>query len=652
MEGYSLSDGIGYPVKRCGAGDARRVLSDVLRACAAMPAGPGPSLVLFPSETEPGVSFSQEETFRLSGLLAPLYQALASAVARRAGARYATPREASAVLARCAVVPIVYCFMDRLLRLDRLVAARGSARPAVLRCESPGPAQDVHGYIAAASLSTRFNQSLLCDLAPVWGLPIAEGDFREPAPPAAAGPGPVNFNCRRLGSGGVYWLRKAANKLACAVLHRFNGGVPTLSMAYADIPLREAFFFVRLLREMPSEWPLQVAAPDPMARADILGGAVGECAGALELFLTEAGVADADVRSRAREAFDRHLQRFYPSLLLEGAGANLDFCLRELGAQRRRVLFFTAIGSTREAFMVAAARELGFETVGCQHAGSYGYLEDFADAEELEYPFAKRFITWGWTDLPDHLACKSVRAAPLPSPWLSERARYWSGALPLLPPPAQRPYDLLFMSSRCRTFPRAPAGGFEARLDTLACFADMVRDLASRAAAAGVDILHKPYTRLTTDLIKGILADMRRLGGTHYAEWGRFDKGMTPELLSQARFVLWGQPGTGFAECLVCGIPTLLLWPRFDSRETPGAAGVFRALEEAGVVHRSVESLIAETLRGRSDPASWLAEPARREAIAEFCRKFAWADPSWARKWRGFLCELGACDDDKKGETL
>ncbi|MBI5211330.1 MAG: hypothetical protein HY927_15255 [Elusimicrobia bacterium] len=610
-----------------------------LRVCAALPGGPGASLFLFPGEAGRGVAFSQEESVRQSGLLAPLYEELISAVAARTSRRCGVPAAAGEVLARVAIVPVVCCFMDRLLRLERLMRGRDGARPAVLRCEYPEAPQGFEAYIGSAGASAGFNQALLGELAAIWDLPPArEGRSASPAPGRKAGPAPVNFNCARLEGN---WLRRAANKLACAATRRLNRGIPTLGLAYAELAFRDAFFFVRLLRQMPGDWPLQAAAPDPAVRDDVLGGAVAERAAAVERVLAEAGVAQEHVRRRARDTLDRHLRRFYPASFLESAAENLAFCVRELGSQPHKTLLATGIGSMREAFMVAAARVLGFETIGCQHAGGYGYLDAFAEAAEMEYPLVHTYVTWGWTDRPEHPACKSTRFVPLPSPWLSERARFWPKALARLTPADERPYDLLLMTSKYRAFTKTPASAASTRLDTLPRFADMARGLVRDAAAAGVSILHKLANHDTTQHLKGTLEDLRRLGGAGYAQWERFDKGMTPDLLSQARFVLWDQPGTGFAECVAAGIPTLVLWPRFDTRESPEAAGAFRALEDAGIVHRETGSLLAQTLRWRSAPAAWLEEPAHRRAVAQFCRKFAWVDPDWAGKWRKFLLGIG-----------
>lgn len=594
------------------------------------------ALPLLPGETGlDGVALSQDEALRLSPLYAELYLRLSAAIARRLGARFGLPQPASAVLARRAVVPLAHCFLDRLIRLERLVEREGSGALAVASCPPP-PAPDIEALQRLAVSSVPFNLHMLGRLAPLWDIATDAEPPPAPPDPAPVGSG-VNHNFES-GAGLRRLLRKAWAKFVARPLSARLALLPTLSMAYATNALRAESFYFRLLNELPADWRLDAASPLPDLREEILAAALNEERAALEAFLDAAGVVRAP-RPRVREELIRFFVDFYPPALLESAASNSARCTGLLGRFSGRALLFSDVNDTRATHMKAAAKGLGMEIIGCQHAGHYGYLEDYADALELEYPVCDRFITWGWSRLPPHPACAGMVTVPLPSPWLSERRRYWA-ARRARPVPAGKPFDLLLMSNKVKRLLPAPAGAALSRRDRVGEFASSLKDLVRTASASGVRLLHKPYDPTMPAMLPETFRELERLGGVHYRLLDRPGKGLTPELLDECHAVLWDQPGTGFLECLASGLPTMVFWPRVYNQEEPWVRSEFEELEAAGIVHRRADTLAEQALLLRASPSAWHAEPRRREAAERFARRYAWADDDWAGRWREFLGTL------------
>lgn len=586
---------------------------------------------LFPSESFDGVSFSQDEVLRQSRIYSRLYEELVRALAPAMARRLGVAESAAAVLSRRAIVPIAHVLGDRLLRLDRAAAGRECAVP-----EGPAlePPRDVEAFLASASSSAAFNEALLRRLGPaVSAVPVAAplpGDARPPSAPSVN----RNFDQAR---GLLALARRAAARLLGAPLSRRFGRFPALSMAYAVGPMKAAGFYALQLRELPRDWPLAAAARDGALREEALAGPLREGAARWRASAEELGMS-----ARAAAFFAEELPRFvadmFPLAFLEGAPTNIAVAARLLSPRRAGSLLYAEAGDTRDALVLAAARAAGLRLVCFQHGGHYGYLADNVDAEEIEYALCDEFVSWGWTRLPDTPACARVRVTPLPTPWLSERARLRRGRSGR--PPAEKPFDLLLMSNKIKRFGQAPTGATLSRRDLIRPFSELLRELVSKAAARGVSILHKPYGGATREILARTFADLERLGGSFYADAGTADKGLSDALLDRARLVAWDQPGTGFLECIASGIPTLVLWPRLYNQEEPFAREDFAALERAGIVHRTVDGLLAEALAFRADPERWLGDAARAEALRAFSRRYGWADDGWSGRLTDFLRDL------------
>lgn len=592
---------------------------------------------LLPSETGlDGVALDQDEALRLSPLYSELYLRLSGAVARRLGARFALAHPAALVLARRAVVPLAHCFLDRLIRLERLVEQKGSGALAVASAVSRPAAPDIEVLQGLAASSVAFNLHMLERLAPLWGVSTEAEPLPLPPEPAPVDSG-VNHNFQS-GAGLRRLLRKAWAKLVARPLSARLALFPTLSMAYATDALRAESLYFRLLSELPTDWPLDAGPPLPDLRDEVLAAALNEERAALEAFLDAAGVVRAP-RSEVHREFVRFFVDFYPPSMLESAASNSARCAERLGRFSGRALLFSDVNDTRATHMKAAAKGLGMEIIGFQHAGHYGYLEDYADALELEYPVCDRFITWGWSRLPPHPACAGTVTVPLPSPWLSERRRYWS-ARRARPVVTDKPFDLLLMSNKVKRLLPAPAGAVLSRRDRVREFAASLQELVRTASASGVRLLHKPYDPSMLAMLPETFRELERLGGVHYRLLDRPGKGLTSELLDECHAVLWDQPGTGFLECLASGLPTMVYWPRVYNQEEPWVRSEFAELEAVGIVHRRAETLAEQALLLRASPSAWHAEPRRREAAERFARRYAWADDDWAARWREFLGTL------------
>lgn len=602
------------------------------------------SVALFSSESVQGVDLGLDETDRLCWHYCALYGSLISILTPRWAKALAIPQSAASVFARRALVALSHLFLDRLLRMDRLMAGHPPASLFVAQAPPLAAPPDILKLEALASFSTVFNQSILCRLAPLWGCSVLPWPCEEVFFGAVETPADlVNYNYSpgsAVDKASTRVRRLIAGRLG-GVSRAWLGRVPTLSMAYDTGPLESRGLFGRGCFARVD--PAALRATDPPAnsglRAAVFGEASADCAPVLRRFLHEARVDPEGGMAGIAEAFTGFLSEMTPRDLFEGASARLERAKTALGAYGGAPLVLGEIGHTDSVVLIAAARALGIEVIGHQHGGGPGNLDHLRYHVETNQCFCDRYITWGWRRFSAPSPNPDLQAVPMPNPWLSERARMWRRRLPGTAG-ADRRYDILFMPDKTLPFP-LPGMGFE-----IVC-SDHVREqaaelkvLVAETARRGIRLLHKPYNRLSASILKDTLARLQELGGEHYERLGRPDKGLSPALVGSCKLVLWDRPSSGFSECLAAGIPTMMLWTRFSNRETAGARRTFSDLEACGVIHRDARRLCEAYLAFRRAPRAWMEEPLRVRAVQRFCRRYAWWRPDWPKRWRRFLDSL------------
>jgi len=171
-------------------------------------------------------------------------------------------------------------------------------------------------------------------------------------------------------------------------------------------------------------------------------------------------------------------------------------------------------------------------------------------------------------------------------------------------------------------------------------FSEDMINFASLASIEKIKIYCKPYNYETTFLMKKTYQQLSNIGSSNFQYANNFDKGLSHELINKGHLFFWDQPGTGFLECLACGIPTMVLWTRLFCEEEDWCRKDFRELEKIGVIHRSAENLIKELKFFLKDPVLWMNNPSRKVIINKFTNKYALTNDKWCFVWRDYLKKL------------
>lgn len=588
---------------------------------------------LFPTERSPMGGLSQDELFRLSPAYSQLYRRLIDRIVPVAADHTGLPERAVRIAIRNGVVVPTHFFLDRALRLDRFISAH--PRASLLVPAAPGPAcLDRHEtFRDATAISLDLNRQMLATVGSAVGLPCVDRPVDVPKPSAQR----ASFRNNNYGQRPATQARRAASRLiaraARAVSPSAEGRYPVLELGLSLGALEGAGFygpggFVEVagrgsFPQAPRSAALRSAQLEPTIRASEAD--VAE-------FLTFAGVAQERIKPTV-DAFATYLTHALPPDLFEGFQSHVATASEVLAPFRGPTMIYMHAVNVEGISLLAAARVRNFRLVALQHGGHEGYEGDFVQPMEMDYPHGDALVSWGWTGMPTYdPARRGAPVIPLPSPFLSERARWPSRT------GHRATHDLLFLPNKIYPWPSAaPTGASVSRMDQVGSYANLLCTLVGSAAERGISILHKPFNAETLSLIPDTIAALPDLGKGRYDLWEGNEKGLSAELLARARIILWDQPGTGFLECIARRIPTLVLWPRNYNRETDAARRLFEDLERVGVVARDVPSLLDQAASARQDASRWFNDPERQRALQTFARMYGWSDRGWAAPWRALV---------------
>lgn len=583
---------------------------------------------LFPSELGGGVRITQGEMLQWSHSYSLLYETYSSRLSARVIGHFDITEPAANILTRRVLVPLIHCFMDRLIRVGKALDC--APKQLVVPRQELFPATDtIEAFEQCAVENPVFNQSMIWFVSRVWQLPEFGLVPEQPLSPSLQS-GFRNNSFRMYPKASWRFVKKVYLRFLAVLLSRSR--FPALTMAYATGPLLDHGFYVKYLQDVNRAWPLPISDVDETLRGQLFSDNFIE-SNELKDFLSKVKLKPHEQKNASR-LLKEFLQHYYPTSLLEAIPQNMMLAARALRPFKKMALISVGEASwTCSTYVLAAARQAGLSIVKGQHGGHYGYIEDMRGFMEILYPGANQFVSWGWSRLPDHPALKGLSVIALPSPWLSERKHYWAE----LEIEGEKEFDFLLMPNMVKRFPAAPHGASTSRIDLIQEFAASLKQLVRKGTGKGFRILHKPYNPTTVRLLATTMKELESIGGARYFCEAQLDKGLTHKLVGRCHVVLWDQPGTGFLECLSSGIPTLVYWPRIYNHEEEWAKPFFADLERCGIVHCEVESLLDEFEQYRKSPHLWMKNPERVSCINRFCREFAWTSDDWPKHWREYL---------------
>ncbi|MES2770808.1 MAG: hypothetical protein V4623_02350 [Pseudomonadota bacterium] len=595
-------------------------------------------LPCFPSLASTTYRLDQSEVRFLMTALSPLYSQMLETLANPVAAASGVEPEQCKIILRESVVLITYTLFDRMFRLAKILADENLEGLVVATQQGIYPTSN--GQLSALTDgSPEFNQYLIVQLAAsIWAIP----EVRLASPMLNDVRNTKKTNNLNFAQPGL-WQR--VRRKWSKIISRQFGTFPTLRLANIDDPLLDGGLYAagQLL------WLEDLSHENDTQRDHALRNTLAEQLKAgffsvlTDQILSRLGKLAPFVPARVAAIYSKLLSELIPPERLEGIAAYPKYEAK-LASLSAPALFFCAMPGGQDIHWIAAAKKLRIPVVGVQHGAHYGFSSQpcFLDTE---FAYCDKFVTWGWSDFPQHPLSSKIRAIALPSPWLSERASLWKQIQTLRQGQGQRqrrPHDVLLMSDRIQVFPPSVSTLRMSRVDFLPEINRTLQALVSELAQRKIRLLNKPFNYTSRDIQRQVLDGLLHEFPEHYAEYEKLDKGLTQNLLERAWLVLWDEPGTGFFECLVGGIPCMVCWERMTSCEEDYARPYFQKLEDVGLLHSSPTSLAKAIQCFLNEPEAWLNDRERNTVIRQVTDRFAQTDKAWNIAWKAALKTLAS----------
>jgi putative transferase (TIGR04331 family) len=581
-------------------------------------------LTLYPNEDGQGVVISQDEMLNISKKYYKIYDVITSRFSAVIDDALRVEGVSTEVVVRNACVPIVYAYLDRLIRLNKIVISSGLDFnvPKVINYTTPLSVSEFRDNI---NQSPDFNEYIVAWISRLWG--VCQRDKRTPSEAFIVKNKYNNLSRvyrKTMLNGSLYRLNVIFSRLK-------KGNIPVFGEANNEIPFMSRGFYRRFFCKLELDWEEKYTDVNRGLRDKIFTDDLFKC-GDLDDFFKENNI-QIDGKNIYNDLC-LFFKKFYPIDSLELFSHNTQQAKEVLQKYTSKFIIARG-GSTKGRFIVAVAKYNRIKVIGMQHGGYYGYINDLHSTIALEYRDIDIFISWGWVRLPENLE-KNVKVVPLPSPWLSERKSFWN----YVEKNKRKEYDILFMPNAVLRFPGTLSGASGARADVTQDTAICVKNTVEILASNGISIIHKPYCNKTLLILKKTIRYLEIKYDGIYKCIHEIDKGFDADLISKSNLVLYTQPGTGFIECITAGIPVMIYWSGFSSKEEKWAVDIFNKLERVGVVHRNINSMHREVLLFKKSPYGWMNSIERRNTISDFIDLYCNVDYNWHVKWEAYLNNL------------
>ncbi len=579
-------------------------------------------VALFPDGSENEFSIDRKTQLDLYPLYGKLYDNLINKFTPVFSQHLNVELNVAELYVRVGMIPVVNLIIDRGIRLSR--ALNGDDwEVANLSHSMRLPVDQVSDLLFLSRTSFEFNQSLLIDLAKIFGVNLGAA-----VQPIKSAPDTISRN-NLFDIFSFFGRFLYLSKRVIFSMVKSRKGYPSLGMAYSEGIMHAKGFYATHLKTVKQLNFSNKIKTDPNLRNKIFDTSLSKIKeDIVEIFR----VSNATHSEEILGGFNNLLKKYFPISLIEGSNKLLLEAEDQLKSFDNHPLIFSSFRENSDFFYLAAARKTGRQCIGVQHGGHYGYIANMDNVIELEIKLCDTFLSWGWGEWSEVKQCKFT---PLPYPWLTERAKHLKRIKKSFD--SCKHNDILIMPNKVYRFPLAIMNGGALLADQAKDNWKLWKEFVSASIDMNMTILNKPYDLDNATRFKKELKQMARIGGNKYSMILEPTKGLDKELLSQSSFVVWDAPGTGFLECLVSNIPVIVIWNRGYCMESDDAKELFKQLEDVGIIQRSPIKAAKEIKYALKDLDRWMGEPKRISAINAFTYQYARIDTSWTKLWKKFL---------------
>ena len=329
------------------------------------------------------------------------------------------------------------------------------------------------------------------------------------------------------------------------------------------------------------------------------------------------------------QVFDHFIMNTFPLSFFENFKINLKFANKKIINSKYKIILSSGDFDTNSIFYNCAAKNNDFKIIKIQHGGYEGYIDKIPKYYELEYVTADYFLSWGWNKIINNHNKIKTKILPMPSPWLTERKKYFTKALSKK---LIKKYDILLMPNKIRDYNIAPSGINNVNTSTTIYALQNFKKIVELLNKENLTVYCKFYSRKDYDFFtQNLNKKFKYFSNIHFSK--NHDKGLNVNLISQCKLVIWDVPGTGFLECLASKIPTLCFVDKKIIQVHKSANFIFTKLKNSDIMSYNLNDLLKNINIFMKDDKKWLFNKKRLSVVIKFTNQFARTNDNWKKIW-------------------
>lgn len=581
---------------------------------------------LFSSEDGFGLNLSEKEIVKLTEKLSFIYDEIVEKISHKLFIQKKIPVESLKIIIRTAIIPVIYIFFERFHRTYKIKKNGFKVSKTIdTKIKTPTRIEDFYQYLS----ENNYNQIITNNIASIWNEEVTVINYNKKEQNNKNPAKFINYLSFYDQSKVTRVNRKLENIFDFFIKSK---KIPVSGLSQEENSFYKNGFFFFTFKKISLMADRNIKKNS--FERELFFNNLNLQTNKVNDFLKDYKLTTIELK-KTIESLNNFIKEIIPIDAFEGLSINYKNALNLIKPFQTRYVVFSGALNSERSFIAAAAKKMNKLLVFIQHGGHYGYIANIPRFSELEYKVCDVFLTWGWRVRDNHENnCKFI---PLPSPWLSERKKFWKDFVNLN---SNKLYDFLWMPQRLDEFTMPLTCIGNTRPDIIQNYSKDMVSAISHFKKNKIITYYKPYNKKTVHILENTHKRIKNIAGNLITISNTFDKGLSRININDSHIVLWDQPGTGFLECVVSGIPTMILSSKYFAKEKDEAKKIFCELQKVGIVHKDLNTLTNELNVFKNNPLHWMTEPRRKKAIENFSSKYAYVENEWVQVWKELFKKL------------
>jgi len=583
---------------------------------------------LYPTENNNEMVVTEEEHLELYDLYSKIYPIAVDNIAKR----YESSLECDARIAKAVVsntLPrLLKIFFDVLFRIKKVLKNNNASIALTKRKNKP---YTVNELIQKMRTDCELNAELIYLVGSIFSLEKVsiKLDYNSPNQQATD---TANHNSRLYKRTVFYGVIARLKSIYFIVRNLFfTPRIGTLDESYIDAPMVNRGLYGKYFSKINFHIDITEKNDDLGLRKSVFRYEDFEN-DEIDCLLNKIGL-NVKENILCKKKIIEYLHFYYPNDSLEMLPDYVKVMTDKLSNLNIHSIITGSGGGIKSACFLTLAKNRGIKIFRLQHGGYYGYNKSGYNENDYEwsneFSICDHYLTWGWGG--KNKLKYNNKFIPFTSPWLSDRKNFWKKHLRIND--EKYAFDIVIAPTKLSPF-SAPSDINST--DMLPLKSSELLRIVNKLTSNGVNVLYKSPSITSSLEYSESINKMKNSAGKKFHLMKKIDKGLTIELLEKAPIILWDTVGTGFLECMACGIPAMVYvsnYQLFFDDIIP----MLHEMEKVGIVHRNEKTILSTVIKYNKNRTDWINNKKRNMIVKEFSKKYCNTSDNWDKE---LICEI------------